>query len=486
MVVTSHSKLRDYQVKCIKELSLKLNGGSKRVLLYSVTGSGKTVIAKSIIEKILKTNKKVFFLVEGVELVRQTHLRLPKPSSMIMGQEKSKIDYKSHLQIGSVHTIYSRRKSLEEYLKQFDFVFIDECHNSTSNMYKEVINMFTKAMFIGMTATPFEINKKRHMFWDDYVQPATGEELVKSGYLAPLRIFAPPIKFSRDKLKKNSIGEYTNESLFDAVDSKTLYSSFSKEFKKHGSGKVSIIFCVNIKHAKSIEDQLKVMNIQNIFRIDSEQRSSVSRSNLEKAREKIAKKEPVAIVSVNKMNAGMDIPELEVGFMIRPTGSLVLWFQQIGRLMRISPNKRFAKIIDFTDNSFIFANPQVVNYEPQIKEKREGETILKIKFKTCAECFYINPIGVSRCDSCGADMSSSSNQKDISFDESVELKEVDESYFDMVTQFKQLREIMNIYDASIKIHKIYGDKSIEINGFSKRYKEHLRRKDSISFRGFTR
>ena len=479
--------LRPYQIQAEKQLSEKLNKGLNKVLLYLVTGSGKTVIAKNIIEKILSSNKKVMFLVKGVSLIHQTYDRLKSDNEigMIQGSSKGKINYKAPLQIASVDTLLSRKKSIKYYLKEFDYVFVDEAHEATSDGYKEVLGMFINARFIGMTATPFAINGRCHSFWEDFVQPITGEELVEQNYLCPIRAFAAPIAVSIKGASLNSAGDYNTEKLYENVSDPTLYSSFEKEFNRHASGKNTITFCVNLKHVKDIVYKLKLMGVENIYQIDSSLSIAVNKNNLKKIREDLAHGLKVNIVSVNMINKGIDLPELEVALCLRPTTSVCLFYQQIGRIMRIADNKPHAKLIDFTNNSYQYGNPQIDNRLPELRASSHIVNQISL-LKTCPDCFFLNLSKWRKCMNCGASLVNRRAKRDIKFDESVELKELRKNIAPIKRDYQEFRKTMDNYKASEKIYDIYGDDALQLKEFSKRYRAFVERKDSISFSGWVK
>ncbi len=435
--------LRDYQLKGVKELRLKLENNNK-VLLYLSTGAGKTKIAQEIINLSIKNKKKVLFMVKRRKLVEQTSERFKNINhAIIMSGHKSVTRPVHDLYICSVDTLYSRRSSLN--LLNIELIIIDEAHDCTSKSYQEVLSLFKGIKTIGLTATPFKINGKYHAWWDDYVEPITCKELIKQGHLVPFKAFVPK-GISKRNLQKNSSGDYTDKSMMEAVDEPQLYSSFEKEFDNHAVGYKTIIFCVNIKHAETIEENLcsKFAPVykknENVFRIDSSISSIVIEEIYRKIQVLNRENEPYVIVNVNMCSVGLDIPELQVGMFLRPTASLCLWYQQIGRLMRPAPYKKHARLVDFTCNTFDFQLPSTVHRLPEMKEEPKHKRVSGIK--SCPNCFFINPSSAKTCEYCCTKFGSETiGDKTITWDDSIPLTELKNEMLDKEEMDEYLRKL---------------------------------------------
>ena len=224
----------------------------------------------------------------------------------------------------------------------------------------------------------------------------TPYELLEMDYLSPIRFFSPPTNILYKNLKKSaSTGDYTIDSLYKEVNKKHIYGNFKKYFNKYGLGNNTITFCVNVDHSMKVEKTLKELNQNNIFRIDcylpdKEQRAI--KTGISKAQ---LVRENFHIINVNMFSTGMDIPELDVGFMLRPTKSVVLWDQQVGRLTRKCEGKDCATIIDFTKNSETHGNMFQIERKAEINGPAKNKIISK--YKICPDCYYTVKIIVKEC-----------------------------------------------------------------------------------------
>ena len=265
-------------------------------------------------------------------------------------------------------------------------------------------------------------------------------------------------------------------------------------------GKKTITFCVNIKHATKIEMILKRdLNLENVIRIDSD---------LEEKEQKLLKNTldnyvdqgvSFHIVNVNMFSTGIDIPSLDASFMLRPTKSVVLWYQQLGRIMRISEGKTKATVIDFTKNTLTLGNPFIFNKPPDLSASLQKKKIENLKkMKMCLKCYKYVDIHLIKCPNCRADFSNKlgkRNFKEIDFNESIKLVKLK----DFKTLKNRILKDLKInmldkknFDAESKsalnkiktkdwknVYKKYGEDLFEVDIVPKKTKKFLQTRDKI-------
>ena len=402
--------LRPYQKETVKNLVSIFNSDKpKDALIHLPTGSGKTEIAFDFIRNFTaNNNKKVCFIVRRRHLVLQTFKRMlhnfpDLKVSILMANRIDHNNFNSDIYVCSVDTLIKRILTFDYIKNTCDLFFIDEAHDTTSKSYQSILKELRSRgkYIVGMTATPYKVNHKYHNFWTEsnVVSPVSPYQLLEQKYLCPIRFFSPPSSIIYKNLKKSSNGDYTISSAFKEVNKKVLYGSYEKYFQKYGIGSNTITFCVNIQHSINIEEILNNLGQKNIFRIDCYIPYKIQqriKSNISNA---ILLKENFHIINVNMFSTGMDIPELEVGFMLRPTSSVVLWDQQIGRLTRNAEGKDIVTIVDFTKNSFNHGNMFAIHRVPEITGKSRNKTI--IPYKICKNCFLTVKKHILICPECG-------------------------------------------------------------------------------------
>ena len=158
--------------------------GNKRIILAAPCSFGKTRTAAWLLAEVAKRGKKCVFICDRIKLVQQalddfeSHgLRV----GVIQGSHW-KYDPSAVIQIASIQTLARRHHRLE-----FDFAIVDECHTQYESLTK-YMEAYNKVPFIGLTATPY--SKGLGAVWQDMVVPATTEQLLDEGYLAPVRYYA--------------------------------------------------------------------------------------------------------------------------------------------------------------------------------------------------------------------------------------------------------------------------------------------------------
>lgn len=413
-------KPRLYQEKGLNLLRKAFVDGYKKPLLFMATGSGKSVMFLNIVGNLLKNGKKVCIVVRRKQLVFQTKEHFTKAqidSSMMLNTQKGFSPEKS-LQICSIDTVLNRDYS---FMREFDFVLVDECHDATSDGYTTFLNSFSeKTRFIGLTATPFPVGKKIHSFWDCVVKPIEVSELRDLGFLVDASVFVPT-DIDLSDLKNDASGDYAKKELSKKMQEMTIVGDIVENYKKYGMNKPAVAFCVDKDHSQLICESF---NHQGISAIHCDE--STPQKERDDAIKKIKSGEIKVLCNVNIFSTGVDIPELEVGLMARPTKSECLYIQQVGRILRPyrkcgkcksqydnSKNcyvcgydkpeyiKEKAIIIDFGNNSSRHGQPFDVRFAV-IKEedKKEREKKEKPLTKTCKNCFMVYDAKLAACPNC--------------------------------------------------------------------------------------
>lgn len=386
--------LREYQALAIDGVERH-----KKNLIYLATGSGKSVIFKQLAIDAIERKEKVLFIVKRQQVLSQAvnkhFLTIHNDVSMMMGARKYRY---ADILCCSMDTLYRRSKIHSELLKEYQTIIIDEAHDCTADNYKTFLKQVTNQTVIGLTATPFMIGKKGHDYWNKIIHPVTTLELIKQGHLVFPEVWQSEIEM-KTKGVKTTAGDYNNKMLFDANDSSTIYGSIVDEYKKHGQGRRAFCFAINVEHSMKIAREF---NVNGIFAAHAD--ASTPLEDRELILKRFADGEIKILCNVNIFSTGTDVPEAEVGIMARPTKSRVLWIQQIGRLLRRSPEtgKKNAIILDHTNNTKEIGHP-VNDFAAEIEnaDKKKNDEAL-IKLHKCPNCFYVYQSATERCPMCNS------------------------------------------------------------------------------------
>lgn len=332
-------KLRDYQAKTLQELRLKFASGTRRVLLVAPTGSGKTAIFCEILRSAAERQRQAIMVVRGRSLVDQASERLGAyqvPHGVMMAGHWNR-DQAQPIQICSIDTLYRRKLA-----PPADIVVIDEAHLASGDSYRWLLDQYGTAFILPVTATPFLRRGMRHVA-DDFVEAATMRQLVDEGFLVPLKYFAPStIDVSR--VAVDSTGDFNQRKLYEAANERELYGNLVDTYKRQNN-RTALIFGVNVEHSKKIMEAFNAAGVPTKH-VDAdtplwERKQTVA---------ELERGELKAIASVGTMTTGVDIPSLETLIIARPTMSLNLHLQMLGRVTRTHPGKTCGIIFDHAGN----------------------------------------------------------------------------------------------------------------------------------------
>lgn len=231
--------------------------------------------------------------------------------------------------------------------KKFDYIIVDEAHHAQAPTYKKVVRHFEPKYLLGMTATPVRLDQKRieELFGDPIFNLGFGEAL-SGGLLTPIKYSIMDDELNVDEIEKFMTSD--EKITLNQLNSKFFIPKRDEEIVKtirrkieETNGKRTVIFCKNINHAEKIAELM------------SEAAVVHSSMNIEEANARIESfkhgQVPV-LIAVDKLNEGVDIPEIDIVVFLRTTTSPIVLLQQMGRGLRLVPGKAYVHILDFVAN----------------------------------------------------------------------------------------------------------------------------------------
>jgi len=344
-------ELRDYQ-KEMSAMGIKnLKSYRKPFILMAATGAGKSLVIADICHKL---NKPVLVLQPSKELLEQNYEKLKSYgvndvsiySASMNSKEIGKFTY------ATIGSIYKK----PDLFKHFKYVIIDEAHLVDPKNIKGMYSKFLKAIdcnnICGLTATPYRlqskffrdqgtlvytsslkmINRIHPFFFKKIAFKIETSELIDKGYLAPIQYFTEDVDLS--KLKINSTGaDYTPESMeahWGDGKLRKLAKVIRHIDKEHNR---NLVFCSSIRQANRAKQLL------DSFDIDS---AVITGKTPKREREELVQSfrdgKLRHLINVGVFTVGFDVAELDCITLARPTMSLALYYQMIGRGVRIDPN----------------------------------------------------------------------------------------------------------------------------------------------------
>ena len=377
-------QLRPYQCSSISTLKSAYKK-SKRVLFVLSTGGGKTAIFTHIAES---SPKRVLILAHRKELIEQISERLKAPHGIIMSSVIP--DYTQRIQIGSVQSVVKRLQYINP-----EFIIIDEAHHAVAGQYEKIMAAFPDVFVLGVTATPCRLDGKglAHAF-DDMVEGPSIKELIQLSYLCPAKVYASEV----DLAKIKSVGgDYNRADLEERMLKTKITGDAVNTWRKYANDKQTIVFCVSIKHATMVA---------NMFTLLGHKAEMISSKNTKEEREAVInnfkEKRTKLLVSVDIISEGFDVPSCEAVILLRPTKSLSLYMQQVGRGLRTFDGKEHAIILDHAGNCFKHGLPTQHREWELTHDKVRAAQQQKWELRQCKRCYAVFSTAQDRCPECGA------------------------------------------------------------------------------------
>lgn len=374
-------KLREYQEKAIEELRQRLKFNN-RLLYVAPTGSGKTATTAFMLGGAKARGNSSTFVVHRRELIRQVTKALSEqniPHGIIApGYAPT-----THIvQIASVQTLVRRMHKLT----RPDLLIVDEAHHCVlNNTWGKVVNGWDDSKVIGLTATPWRLSGEGLAdIFEDMVLGPSVPDLIKSGFLCDYKLYAPPLDISMEGARKR-MGDYVKSDLDAILDKPAIIGDALEHYKKICPGKRAIVFCASIKHSEHVAKQFQQAGF-NAAHIDGKTPSD----QRDQAVDDFSKGKIEVLTNVDLVGEGFDVPGIEVVIMLRPTCSLTLYMQQVGRGLRPSPGKDNLIVLDHVNNVLRHGLPdeerewELTHGKSKAKNATPNLTII-----VCKECFRV-------------------------------------------------------------------------------------------------
>jgi DNA repair protein RadD len=397
--------LRPYQQQVVDEYERLVAAGIRRILIVAPTGSGKTVIASEIIKRGVSVSQRGLFIAHRNELLTQARDKLQifgiNPGIIKAGRDKDARP-QAMVQVCGIQTLHARAvraKSME--LPPAEILFIDEAHHCPAMTYRTIVDAYPDAIIVGLTATPVRGDGRGlgGTFQAMIECPQIGE-LITLKHLVPLKIFAPPPPDLRG-VQVMSTGDYNIDQLSGRMD--PLVGDFVEHWLRHGQRRRTIAFAVDVKHSVHIADELIKSGVR-AEHIDGS--TAADERNAIIAR--LASGETEVVSNVGIFTEGFDLPDIGCIALVRPTRSLGLFRQMVGRGLRTADDKTDVIILDHSGGVHRHGRPDddiewTLEPDRRAANKTHEARVAKAgsdPFVECKGCGALRMKGMA-CDACG-------------------------------------------------------------------------------------
>ena len=337
---------RPYQKQVISNTYNYIRQKSRKILIFAPTGAGKTVIISKIISDAVRRGKKVLFVVHREILISQTAKKivdLGVQCGFIKAGWPENIN--ASVQIASVQTL-ARRESWKQL--QFDIIVFDECHLvAFAKISRQMItNIFPNAIYLGLTATPWRLSKQESLgdIYTSLVCAPMPKELIESEYLVKPSYYGLNFDIQLDRVDLVN-GDYDLNQLSTTCDRPELVEQITSTWCKLATERPTIAFAIKVKHAENIALSFRDRNIS--AAVVSGSTPTTVRNELY---QKLADGQLKILVSCNALSEGFDVPAVSCVVLARPTKSKALYFQQVGRGLRLAQDKHDCLVLDQSSN----------------------------------------------------------------------------------------------------------------------------------------
>jgi superfamily II DNA or RNA helicase len=384
--------LRPYQVRALDACRAVIRAGKRRVLLVAPTGSGKTTIAAESIRSAVARGSRTLFLAHRQELLNQCHDRLLEfgVRSSIIRAADPRLDPNQAVQVASVPTLARR---LERFASDdFALIVTDEAHHVRANTYARILEHFRGARAVlGLTATPIRADGRGLAeSYDVLVEAASMRELVKLGFLVPVRMYTAPDMDLTGIHRRQ--GDYVLSELGERMNREVLVGNIVTEWQRLASDRRTVIFATTVAHSQSIASRFMAAGIRAEHLdggMDEQERDGI----LERVRCGATQ----VVVNCQILTEGWDMPEVACCVLARPTKSLGLYLQMSGRALRPAPGKRDCIILDHAN---CFREHGGVSDRQWTLSTDKPKSAAEVPEKICPRCGLIIPLGCRECPEC--------------------------------------------------------------------------------------
>lgn len=385
-------ELRPYQSQMLAETRQAYAQRHRAVLLCLATGGGKTITASTVVHGAAQKRNTTWWLTHRRELASQasqTFYDLGIPHGTIRAGHVS--DPRALVQVGSIQTIARRL----DQLPPPSLIVFDETHHIGAATWDAIFHRFPAAKILGLTATPWRLDGQGLGRWYSHMVtgPSTGE-LIDNGSLSPYRLFAPATPDLSGVATAQ--GDYQRGALAKAMDKPQIVGDAIGHYQNLCPGKRAVVFAAGVENSQHIAAQFNAAGIP-AEHVDG----SMANDARDAAVDRFRRGETLVLSNADLFGEGFDVPAIEAAILLRPTKSLSLHLQQVGRALRPAPGKAEAIILDHAGNSLRHGLPDDDReWSLDDREKRSKAAPSEVPVRQCGECFFVyRP--APKCPQCG-------------------------------------------------------------------------------------
>lgn len=359
-------QLRPYQEESKRAVFNEWEQGILKTLLVLPTGTGKTIVFAAITNDCVQKGERVLILAHRGELLEQAADKIKKSTGLECAVEKadeSCLNSWYRITVGSVQSLM-REKRLNQFDKHyFDTIIIDEAHHCISESYQRILDYFSDAKVLGVTATPDRGDMRNlGQVFNSLAYEYTLPKAIKEGYLSPIKALTIPLKLDLSSVSTQA-GDFKASEIGTALD--PYLEQIAVEMTKYCTDRKTVVFLPLIKTSQKFRDLLN----KHGFRAAEVNGSSDDRTEILKDFEN--NKYNVLCNSM-LLTEGWDCPDVDCIVVLRPTKVRSLYCQMVGRGTRLSEGKTHLLLLDFlwhTERHELCHPANLICESPEVSQK---------------------------------------------------------------------------------------------------------------------
>lgn len=350
--VQDNTVLRPHQIEAKAKI---FDAWSKydSVMLQMPTGTGKTYLFTSLINDIINTYKlahkdiKILIVAHRTELLDQISATLNKfgiSHGFIQGAREQYLW--KRVQVGSIMSLLTDKNYYNVCRQKFDYIIVDEAHHSLADTYIRLFGLFPNAKKLGVTATPWRLNHESFLSLYQYliVSPQISW-FINNNLLSDFDYVSikqdSEVQKLVDRSEVVSTGDFSNADLDNTFNNQRIRSKLYESYLQFANGRKGIIYAINKCHAAKIAELYSSHGVK-AMAIDCDTPRDVRQEMITAFKNG----EISVLVNVDIFTEGFDCPDVNFIQLARPTKSLSLYLQQVGRGLRIVEGKEKTIILD--------------------------------------------------------------------------------------------------------------------------------------------
>jgi DNA repair protein RadD len=365
--------------------------GSSRICYQLPTGGGKTIVFSFIVASATRRGRRVLILGHRQEITDQVSAAL---TAMGVSHGIIAPGYPATtwaVQVASVAT-FARR--LDPSALPFDLIVIDEAHHATAASWRAILAAYPEAKVLGVTATPVRLDGKGlDDIFDQMIIGPDVATLTDGGFLVPSTFFTP-LRLPNLAQVRTRAGDYALDQLSAKMSDRTLIGRAVKDYKERCAGVPAVAFGVDRQHSEKIAEAFREAGFKSAY-VDGE----TSKDERKRRIAALGTGELDVLANCGLISEGVDVPAIGAAILLRPTQSLGLFLQQVGRTLRPSPGKTRAIILDHAGNCLRHGLPDAPRQwtlgasKSKMKERHD--------LRRCEACGAVNR-PAPFCSNCGS------------------------------------------------------------------------------------